>query len=78
MLGKFGENSIIAFNDYNEIFLRFYIGKGYYIILLFLKLKLFNINRVIKWGIYMCSINILNLFLMIYKGFDEVINLKKF
>lgn len=26
----------------------------------------------------MCSINILNLFLTIYKGFDEVINLKNF
>lgn len=33
--GKSGENSTIAPNDHNEIFLRLYIGKGYYIILSF-------------------------------------------
>lgn len=33
--GKSGENSTIAPNDHTEIFLRLYIGKGYYIILSF-------------------------------------------
>lgn len=35
--GKSGENSTIAPNDHNEIFLRLYFGKGYYIILSSLK-----------------------------------------